>query len=280
MLTSVIVGVGARDADGANKQAHAVLLLGEDVLDAGPHRRSARRWRGPWPRGIGLPLGFLRWMRLTLPALLQIRLVGRRTIRGVGPYIRGCVCRIDQALAQPGAVMSRCIGRLAATDDPITPVDRDVALVAEDRDGDVDLRLAVRFGLAFENFTVQRASRSFWRSLAGLSFQSCGISPALMAAFSPSVLRCLGAATSVASTIWPAIGRYPASLIAWSSRPNSLSRTLACDQRLAEVPQRIGVRYRVAGAKSAEPHPAQPVADQIIRLLQRQPVQRLQAPTS
>ena len=37
------------------------------------------------------------------------------------------------------------------------------------------------FGFAAENFTVQRASRSFCRSLAGLSFQASGIPPALMA---------------------------------------------------------------------------------------------------
>ena len=65
-------------------------------------------------------------------------------------------------------------------------------------------------GLAFENFTVQRASRSFWASLAGLSFQACGIRPALISAFSPSLLRCLGAATIEASMIWPPMARNPA----------------------------------------------------------------------
>ena len=34
------------------------------------------------------------------------------------------------------------------------------------------------------NLTVQRASRSFWRSLAGLSFQSFGMRPPLIACFS------------------------------------------------------------------------------------------------
>jgi hypothetical protein len=37
--------------------------------------------------------------------------------------------------------------------------------------------------------------------LAGLSFQASGVSPALVADFSPPVLRCRGAATSVASMI-------------------------------------------------------------------------------
>ena len=63
-------------------------------------------------------------------------------------------------------------------------------------------------GRALLNFTVQRASVSFWRALAGLSGQICAaFSPALIRAFSSPVLRWRGAATSVASTIWPAIGR-------------------------------------------------------------------------
>ncbi len=58
-------------------------------------------------------------------------------------------------------------------------------------------------GLALVNFTVQRASRSLWRSLAGLACHAAGMRPALIAAFSWAVLRWRGAATSVASTIWP-----------------------------------------------------------------------------
>lgn len=61
--------------------------------------------------------------------------------------------------------------------------------------------------LALENFTVQRASRSFWRSLAGFFCHSSGTFPALRSAFSASLLRCFGAATIVAATIWPPIAR-------------------------------------------------------------------------
>src|SRR6516162_3019984 len=56
-------------------------------------------------------------------------------------------------------------------------------------------------GLALVNLTVQRASRSLCRSLAGLAFQFAGIRPSLIAFFSSSVLRCRGAATRLASTI-------------------------------------------------------------------------------
>jgi hypothetical protein len=38
-------------------------------------------------------------------------------------------------------------------------------------------------------FTVQCASRSFWRSFAGLSFQPSGTRPCLIDVFSASVLR-------------------------------------------------------------------------------------------
>ncbi len=47
-------------------------------------------------------------------------------------------------------------------------------------------------GFAFENLTVQRASRSFCASFAGLSFQASGMRPALISAFSASVLRSHG----------------------------------------------------------------------------------------
>src|SRR3954463_9625505 len=56
-------------------------------------------------------------------------------------------------------------------------------------------------GFAFENLTVQRASRSFCASFAGWSFHASGMRPALRSAFSAVVLRCFGAATIEASMI-------------------------------------------------------------------------------
>ena len=58
-------------------------------------------------------------------------------------------------------------------------------------------------GLALVYFTVQRASRSFWASFAGFAAQASGMRPSFSARFSSSVLRCFGAATTVASTICP-----------------------------------------------------------------------------
>jgi hypothetical protein len=51
---------------------------------------------------------------------------------------------------------------------------------------------------------------------------------------------------------------------------------VCCNECLAEVPERIRVRHGVAGAELAEPHPAQPVGDQVFRLRQRRPGHRLQ----
>ncbi len=48
------------------------------------------------------------------------------------------------------------------------------------------------------------------------------------------------------------------------------------DQRLAKVPQRVGIGYRIARTEAAEPHPAQTVGHQILGLIQRQTVHRLQ----
>ena len=58
-------------------------------------------------------------------------------------------------------------------------------------------------GLALVYFTVQRASRSFCASFAGFRAQASGMRPSYSARFSSSVLRCFGAATTVASTICP-----------------------------------------------------------------------------
>lgn len=78
------------------------------------------------------------------------------------------------------------------------PIDRDVRpgaerplrAVAEHRNGDAILLARPYAGFALENFTVHRASVSFWRALAGLSGQiSAADLPALILAFSSSLLR-------------------------------------------------------------------------------------------
>lgn len=104
--------------------------------------------------------------------------------------------------------VARRVGGLAFADEAEGPADRDAALVTEARDGDVDARLAVGCRLGLANFSVQRASVSFGAALAGsLGHISPALLPALIASFSGAVLRCLGAASSVASTICPPMAR-------------------------------------------------------------------------
>lgn len=81
-------------------------------------------------------------------------------------------------------------------------------------------------GSALKDFAVQRTSRSSWVSLAGLSFQTRGICPALISAFSPPLLRCRDAATSAASMICQLISRMPARVSAsWRVQIVSASGT-------------------------------------------------------
>jgi hypothetical protein len=51
---------------------------------------------------------------------------------------------------------------------------------------------------------------------------------------------------------------------------------LGRNQRLTEIPQRIGIGNRIARTKAAKAHPAQPVAHQILGLVKRQPMHGLQ----
>src|SRR5438067_7592188 len=52
-------------------------------------------------------------------------------------------------------------------------------------------------------FLVQRASRSFCRTLAGFCFHLAGVRPACSSAFSSRLFRCVGTGTILASMICP-----------------------------------------------------------------------------
>lgn len=136
-------------------------------------------------------------------------------------------------------------------------------------------------GFAYENFTVQRASRSFCATFAGLSFQASGIRPARISAFSPSELRCLGAGMIVASRIRPPMARKPAFLSAASQAANSTS-TAGFPPTLARVSASRKVQIVFAsgiGSESpspAETHEGEPVIDQQLGPLVRKRVARLQ----
>lgn len=86
-----------------------------------------------------------------------------------------------------------------------------VVFVAEHCDSEIDrlerfwIRAHLHVGLVY--FTLQRASRSFRRTFADLSFQRSKMRPSLIAAISYSVLRWFAAGTRLAFMICPLIAR-------------------------------------------------------------------------
>lgn len=126
---------------------------------------------------------------------------------------------------QPRAVIGVGGAGTLGADQPVGLVDADMIFVAEHRDREINLLGCLGVGalptLALLYLIDQRASRSFCRGLA--SFQSCGTQPSLIVAFSASVLRCLGAGTTVASMICLPIARCSRSLRAASTRAKRLS---------------------------------------------------------
>ena len=78
-------------------------------------------------------------------------------------------------------------------------VDADMVLVAKGGDRDIDPLCAVLGRLGLRKLDRPTRIAVLLAQFGGLSFQSSGMQPSLIAFFSASVLRCLGAATIVAS---------------------------------------------------------------------------------
>ena len=123
-------------------------------------------------------------------------------------------------------------------DEAEAPINGDVIFVAKARDRNIDLRLAIRSGAGL-------SGQTYWDVL-----------PALIASFSSCVLRCLGAATSVASTVCP-----PHRQIAIGAQPvvkgvKQHGDRLGVGQSFAEQPDCIGVGCRFAQIKAEKAKPA------------------------
>ena len=134
-------------------------------------------------------------------------------------------------------------------------------------------------GLAFDHFTVQRASRSFCASLAGLSDHPAGMRPSLMSRFSASVLRCFGAAMMEAIdrrhglirtwTVTDAARHDGAQLPALISKANTGSdvwgdtayRSRANERLLAENGRRSQIHRKKPPRKPMPKHTARAGAD-------------------
>lgn len=97
---------GACQADGADDQPHGPLLVREGMLDMRADRRFRRvRPRGPLRHRLSLRLAPVDAADFT--GVPQKPLVLGRPIGAVGPDVRAGVARVDQALAQSGAVWRR-----------------------------------------------------------------------------------------------------------------------------------------------------------------------------
>src|SRR3954467_2848736 len=189
-----------REPNGPNHETHRSLLMGQDVLNGG-----AYLWLGPVRAGDVQrhgPAGRLLAMDLRAQAVIgEVLLVGLRAVGHVGPQVaRGIVSfetRFDSCAPSWRAAF-------VAAQVRINPCRRSMPMwflypnagTARSVRGDPSSE-----GFAFENLTVQRASRSFWASFAGSSCHASGMRPAFRSAFSPAVLCCLGAATIEASMI-------------------------------------------------------------------------------
>lgn len=248
----------------------------ERVLDVGADRRlpGVRPSRAP---GHGLAPRLAPVDPADLAQALEVALVFRGAVGAVGPHVGGGVGAVDQALAQPGAVVGRGIGDLLPTDDAVPVVDRDVGFVAERGDRDVDPRCAVlgRLGLgdrhrpARVDVLLARLGRLLGPDLTGafarLDRGLLAVGGALTRGGDQRRVDDLARHRQIARLRDRAV----------QAREQRVERPRT-DQGLAEVPEGVGVRDRVARPQPAEAHPAQPVAHQVLGLLQRQAVQRLQ----
>ena len=122
--------LGPGNADHADDQAQALLLVGEDLLDRGPDL----------PSGIAAPDMGRHQLAARLRALQvrhhrppgKCRQVGGGAIGDVGPHPGGGVAGIQEAL-ELSAVMGCGVRHRPGADQAMGAVDADVALVAEQR---------------------------------------------------------------------------------------------------------------------------------------------------
>ena len=209
-----------------------------------------------------------------MPRIMEV-LVGLRSVGGVGPDVGRGVRRIDQALAQPGPVISGSVGCLLPADEAVPAVDADMRLVAEGRDRKVvpdravGLDLAGLEGPARVGVLLRRLGRLVGPDLgcllAGLDRRILLLGVALPGCHHQAGIDDLSRHRQVAGV--PDRPVQPLEQLVEGTRP---------DQRLAKVPKRVRIRHRVGDRQAAEPHPGEAVAHQMLGRLEAQPVLRLQ----
>lgn len=204
---------------------------------------------------------------------LQPLLVLRRPVGAVRPDRPRRVGPRDQPLAELTTVVAGSVGDGLAADQPVHPVDRNMALVAVDRDRDVDRLRAVGacFGLGILDGPA--AIHVFLPRLCGLVRPDVGGTLTLLDLCLLAIRVSLPWRRDQAGIDDLAA---PRQVTRRRDRPvescEQFVQRARRDQGLSEVPQRVRMRHTVFWPELTEPHPRQPVAHQILGLLERQPV--------
>lgn len=134
------------------------------------------------------------------------RFVRPRSVGAVSAGRGAGVGRVQQTSTQHPPAMPAGVSDVPLADEAGAAVDAGMALFSEDRDGASARLVPSARSRALPKTSVQRASRSFWRSFTGFFLHASGTRPTLISTFSASVLRCRGVEIRLASTICPAIG--------------------------------------------------------------------------
>src|ERR1700730_2634289 len=125
------------DPNGSDEQLHSVLLLGEDMFDM----RADFRFGvvgAPHRLRYGTPFRLLAMELADKAVLLQEGFIGLRAIGRICPHGTCRIGLVEQPLAQLAAFVSSRVGRRPFADEAETAIDRDVILIAEDRDCKID----------------------------------------------------------------------------------------------------------------------------------------------
>ena len=212
------------------------------------------------------------------PAPREHCFVLRRPVGRIRPDVARRVCPV-QNVFEPRPAPVRCgVRRRPVADQAEAPIDRDVVLVAERRDREVDRRhypilARLRLGVFDRPARIPVFLRELRRLVLPVGGNVAFLDRLLL--FDRVALG-LGVATIVASTIWPLIARKPSDRSASSKRRNRPSIASAFFSAPRGTSRSCWRLWNPIGqSQPEEAHKGQPVFDQKLRALVRQRVHRL-----
>src|ERR1700719_1134077 len=167
----------SRDPEGPDEQTHPILRLGEDMLDARTDFRFGV---------VGTPDRFRHRAPLR-PLTMDMAdeavpfhelLVGGRSVSGVRPDAARRVGLVEKSIAQMAALKGGGVRRAPFANEAETAIERDVVLIAEHRNRQVDGRrrsILARLGLGV--FDCRARLAILLAELRGLVFPGVGDGP-------------------------------------------------------------------------------------------------------